>query len=162
LVVDSADALRYGLYVITVVLGLSLFFWVRRSGRIRRENLEVVRNTEPVADHSRPSGVRVHWIPSNESMAEALAGIRLPVHWRPDPADEVMSRLTLTTWTETAGEMAELLSDELVRLGYHVRPTGPRSARATRATNRISIEVETAESDSSVSSLLILSDAADG
>jgi hypothetical protein len=162
LVVDSAEALRYGLYVITVVLGLSLLFWMRRSGKIRRENIELLRNAQEVADHRRPSGMRVHWIPSSESMAEALAGIRLPVHWRPDPADEVLSRFTLTTSTETAGEMAELLSNELVRLGYHVRPTGPRSARATRATSKISIEVEAAESDSSVSSLLILSDAADG
>ncbi|MFW2380298.1 MAG: hypothetical protein ACN4GZ_00970 [Acidimicrobiales bacterium] len=155
---DLGDVLRYGLYVITVGLGTALVLWVYRSRQLHLQQREVVKNVqraEPAAGASR----RVLSVPSR-SMADAIAGIRLPVHWQPDPPVEVVSSLTLTTDRESAGKMASMLSDELVRLGYGVRPTGARSARAVRDSNSISIEIEASDTNSCVSSRLTLTSAA--
>ncbi|MBT8240148.1 MAG: hypothetical protein KJN63_02865 [Acidimicrobiia bacterium] len=162
---ESSEALRYGLYAVTALLGLSLFLWMRRSRKIHLQNMELLESGDRAADHAQPSEKRLRTIRGlafRKSMADALAGIRLPVHWQPDPAVEVSSRLTLTTGGETPVEMASLLSGELVRLGYRVRPTGGRSAVATRDTNAISIVVDFAGRGSLVSSHLTLNEADDG
>jgi len=165
LVVDWASALRYGLYAITGILGLALLLWVRRSRRIHQQHEELLQHAQRAVNRSTGPEQRVRAIrgtPTVQSMADAIAGIRLPVHWQPEPAVEVGSPLILTTDKETALEMAELLSDELARLGYRIRPTGRRTARATRDTCAITIEVETSEPDSVVSSCLTLTDVGRG
>jgi hypothetical protein len=150
--------LLYVLYALTVVLGVALVLWVRRSrrlGHLEAEVLLVSEQNRPSTQPARRIQV-VRGMPAADSMADALAGIRLPVHWEPAPSVEVRSPLILTTSRETPGEMAKLLSDELTRLGYRVRPTGPRSANARRNMNDIAIEVVPGELDSSVSSRLML------
>ncbi len=161
---DSGDVLRYGLYALTVILGLALLTWTRRSRRIGLQNAELLRNAQRAENTSRPETrvTAVRGMRSTLSMANAIEGIRLPPHWEPDPSVDVTSPLTFTTDRETEGEVAELLSDELVRLGYRVRPTGPRSACAIRDTSSISIEVEAFEPDSVVTSRLTLTDVGRG
>ncbi len=158
---DSGDVLRYGLYALTVILGLALLTWTRRSRRIGLQNAELLRNAQRTR-RPEPRVTAVRGMPSTLSMASAIEGIRLPAHWEPYPSVDVTSPLTFTTDRETEGEVAELLSDELVRLGYRVRPTGPRSACAIRDTSSISIEVEAFEPDSVVTSRLTLTDVGRG
>ncbi len=155
---DSGDVLQYALYAITAVLGVALVLWVRRSRRLRRLESEVLLTAQQGgrATRSAPRIQVVRGLATSATMAEALAGIRLPVHWQPDPPVEVQSPLTLTTNRESAAEMAQLLSDELVRLGYRVHPTGARSARARRDMNDITIEVTPGEGGSFVSTRLTL------
>ncbi len=161
LAVNSADVLRFSLYAITVILGVVLALRVFRSRRLRLQESEILRSvdTGQRPAHSAPRIRMVRGMLPSISMADALAGIRLPVHWQPDPPVELRSPLTLTTNEETAGQMARILTDEFVRLGYRVSPTGARSACAKRGANSIAIEIDPGRPGSYVSSRLILTEA---
>lgn len=147
---------QYGLYAVTVALGIALVLWMIGARRASDELARKLSQAQArVEDPPRIKAVR--GIPSTNSMAEALAGIRLPVHWQPDPPVEVRSPFTLTTNQESPGDMAETLTSELARIGYRVTPTGAASARAVRKDDSLTIEVEADDEGSFVSSRITLS-----
>ncbi len=155
----AGDVVQYGLYAITAALGVALVVWLVRSRSVRQQHELELRRAKVFENGSRKPAPTVRAVPTpspSPNMAEALAGIRLPVHWQPDPPVEVRSPFTLTTTKDTAGDMAETLTDELARIGYRIKPTGVSSARAERDDKTLAIEVDADESGSFVSSRITL------
>ncbi|NNE95126.1 MAG: hypothetical protein HKN24_03780 [Acidimicrobiales bacterium] len=161
---DVGELIQYGLYGLTVVLGVALLAWIVYSRRADERELALSeRAPRPPARAERDPSPQVDPLRAPAgSLADALAGFDFPTGWQPDPPAEVRSPLTLSTMVHSEGEVAALLSDELVRLGYRVTPTGARTARATRDSTCISIEVEPAGPDSVVTSRLTLTDSGRG
>lgn len=163
---ETADLLLYGLYGLTVVLGLALVGWLIQGRRQHAPSYEPIVEPEPaprmfMGTSTEP--VRVtRGLPPQTSMAEALAGIEVPVHWEPDPTDTVASTFTLTTTKDSAGEVATKLSDELVRLGYRVSPLGKTGARAERNNDRLTINVSADVDNQVVTSRITLTEAGRG
>ena len=118
------DQLRYVLYALTVLSGVALLLWVLKTRREQRSVRVSVPPTAPAARERPPTITAIRGFPAKRPMATALEGIRLPVHWQPDPPSKVGNPVVLTTNVETPEEMAHLLSDELVRLGYSLTGIG--------------------------------------
>lgn len=141
--IDALDVLRWLLYAVTVGLGAALIAWVARDRSLRRRGLQRITDgpvESPGALADAGPGA------AQPTIAEALAGIRLPVHWTPRPSPEVVSPLALITADDTPEEVARVLSDELVRLGYRVRPIAVNAARALRDSHYLTVQVDTAPS----------------
>ncbi len=149
--------MQYGLYGLTAAFGIALMIWLRREKMNRRARwaaAELRRTTE------KPPPISIKPAPFNadSSIARVLAGIRLPVHWSPDPPNQLAQNLTLTTYVESAPAMAARLADELARLGYRVESTGTESAVALKDQKRLTIEVHADPGDDSVSAHMDLYD----
>ena len=156
------DQLRYVLYALTVLFGVALLLWVLKT---RREQRPVRVNVPPRSGSGGerpPTITAIRGFPAKRPMAAALEGIRLPVHWQPDPPSKVGNPVLLTTNVETPEVMAHLLSDELVRLGYTLTRIGTNSARAVKNSDCLTIEVEAHEDGTFVSTRIALTDARRG
>ncbi len=139
------DQLRYGLYALTVLFGVALLLWLRKTRRDQRSVRVSVPPRARTPGQRPPTITAIRGFPSKRPMAAALEGIRLPVHWQPDPPSKVGNPVLLTTNVETPEEMARLLSDELVRLGYTLTGIGANTARAVKDSDCLTIEVEAHE-----------------
>ncbi|NNF55276.1 MAG: hypothetical protein HKN03_12660 [Acidimicrobiales bacterium] len=158
----TMDLLRYGLYALTVLLGIALLLWVRKTQQDQRQ-IQVTRSTRSGVTGARPPTITaIRGLPSKRPMAAALEGIRLPAHWQPDPPSQVGNPVLLTTNVETPEEMAQLLSDELVRLGYTLIGMGANAARAVKDSDCLTLEVEAHEDGTFVSTRIALTDAGRG
>ncbi len=162
--VEAGDVVRYGLYALTVALGIALVIWILRARQASEEQERYLRRAKAEANaEESPARIKaVRGMPPTTSMAQALAGIRLPVHWQPDPPVEVQSPFTLTTNQESAADMAETLTRQLVRIGYRITPSGATSARAVRENNSLAIEVDVDDAGSFVSSRITLTETVRG
>jgi len=177
--VETVELLRYGLYGLTLLLGVALIVWVLRGRRRNAPDDYEEEFTSPTAKpvivlggesgesigtpgFGRSTLTTVRGMPSRRSMVEAIVGIQLPMHWAVEPATEVTSPFRITTQTESAGEMAATISDELVRLGYRVSPMTKTSARAVRDEDVLTVEVTVDDQTSHVSSLITHSGASGG
>lgn len=138
--IDPIDLLRWSLYVVTAVLGIALVFWFLRDRALRR--LELQRDTPGRVVQLRRTVAAIDPETPPPTMVQALAGIRLPVHWSPCPAPEVASPVVLTTDRDAPEHVAQVLSDELVRLGYRVRPIADNAARAWRGVDHLRVQVD--------------------
>lgn len=155
--IDIGQVVQYGLYALTVAFGIALAIWLRREKKNRRARWAA---SELQEQKEKPPTISIKPAPpaADLSIATVLAGIRLPVHWSPDPPSQLAQKLTLTTHVESAPDMAARLADELARLGYRVESTGEESAVAVRDRNRLTIDVHADPVDSSVSAHIDLVD----
>ncbi len=156
------DQLRYGLYALTVLFGIALLLWVWKSRQDQHSARASDSSRAGAASQRPPTITAIRGFPSKRPMAQALEGIRLPVHWQPDPPSKVGNPVLLTTNVETPEEMALLLSDELVRLGYTLTSLGVNAARAVKDIDCLTIEVEAHEDGTFVSTRIALTDARRG
>ena len=156
------DQLRFGLYALTVLFGVALALWLLKTRRDKRV-VPVNGSSKSVTGGKRPPTITaIRGLPSKRPMAAALEGIRLPVHWQPDPPSQVGNPVLLTTNVETPEEMADLLSNELVRLGYSLTGIGANAARAVKDSDCLTVEVEAHEDGTFVSTRIALTDARRG
>jgi hypothetical protein len=140
--IDIDQVVQYALYGLTAAFGVALVIWLRREQR------RAPAESASQANTAKPPTISLADTPS---IATALAGIRLPLHWQPSPTTRVSNRQKLTTDVESASELAGRLSDELVRLGYRVESTGTDSAVAVKDRYRLDIDVLVDDGDATVS-----------